>query len=265
MLTGLFRIGLFTLLVLGATPAFAQISVYISAPGAISSGFTNTDVETFESLTTGVKTSNFLSPNFGTVTGVTGTYQGSSSNPYAIGPGTDAWSVGSNYYAVGTQSGSTAAATLQFSSTISYFGFSWNAGDNNNRMAFYRGGNYLGTFASTNIQSLLSGPTVTAINGSVYNTANYRGQPGNTSVNAGENYAFVHFQVAGGVDRIDFWNTGSTGFESDNHTIRVAAPSLVGSSLVFVSTISTPEPTTLALAGLGVLGLVLARHRRPRA
>jgi hypothetical protein len=243
--------------------AHAQVSIYLSAPGAISSGFTNTDVETFDSLTTGIKTTNFLSPNFGVATGVTGTYQGSVSHPYAIGPASDPWSVGSNYFAVGNQSGSTATATLQLSAPVGYFGFSWNAGDNNNRMAFYNNGAVLAIFSSTNIQTLLANPTVTAVNGSVYNTANYKGQPGNTTVNSGENYAFVHFLITGGADRIDFWNTGGSGFESDNHTLRVVAPTVTGSSLVFVTTASAPEPTTLWLLTLGgIIASVLTLYRK---
>ncbi|MBB6052665.1 PEP-CTERM sorting domain-containing protein [Armatimonas rosea] len=243
--------------------ADAQVSIYLSAPGATSSGFSNTDVETFESLTTGIKTSDFLSPNFGTATGVTGTYQGSVAHPYAIGPASDPWSVGSNYFAVGAQSGSTATATLQLSSSVGYFGFSWNAGDNNNRMAFYKQGAVLAIFSSANIQTLLANPTVTAIDGTVYNSSSYRGQPGNTTVNAGENYAFVHFLIAGGADRIDFWNTGGSGFESDNHTLRTTAPTVAGSSLVFVTTTSAPEPSTLGLLALGaVIASVLALYRK---
>jgi PEP-CTERM motif len=249
--------------VLGATSAHAQVSIYLSAPGATSSGFSNTDVENFESLTTGIKTSDFLSPNFGTATGVTGTYQGSVAHPYAIGPASDPWSVGSNYFAVGTQSGSTATATLQLSSSVGYFGFSWNAGDNNNRMAFYNHGAVIAVFSSANIQTLLANPTVTAIDGSVYSSSSYKGQPGNTTINSGENYAFVHFLIAGGADRIDFWNTGGSGFESDNHTLRTIAPSVAGSSLVFVTTASAPEPSTFGLLALGaIIGSVLMLYRK---
>lgn len=251
--------------VLLTASAQGQISIYLSAPGATSSGFSNTDVETFESLTTGIKTSDFLSPNFGTVTGVTGTYQGSVANPYAIRPASDNWSVGSTYFAVGTHSGSTAPATLQLSSAVGYFGFSWNAGDNNNRMAFYKNGAVLAIFTSADIQTLLANPTVTAVDGTVYTSSSYRGQPGNTSVNSGENYAFVHFLITGGTDRIDFWNTGSTGFESDNHTLRTTAPTITGTPLVFVTTASAPEPGTLGLLALGGLVVVVRRRRHNRA
>ena len=252
------------LLVLGSIvpAAQAQISVYISAPGSSTSGFTSTDVETFSSLSTGIKTTNFASPNYSVNTGITGTYQGSATNPFYVGPGTDAWSFGSNYFSVGAQSGSTATVSLQLSSTVKYFGIGWGAGDNNNRISFYKSGALLGTFDSSTIQTLLGNTTVTAVNGTTYNSSDYKGQPGNTSINSAENYAFVHFMVPTGTDKIDFFNTSTgSGFESDNHTIRLNAPTVTGSSLVFVSNIVVPEPGTLALVVLGVASLPLTRRR----
>ena len=194
-------------LMAGISSAQAQVSVYISAPRTSTSGFTSTDVETFESLTTGIKTSAFTSPNYGvTVTGITGAYTGSASKPFYIGPSSDAWSFGSKYFAVGAQSGSTATVTLQLSASVKYFGFGWGAGDNNNRISLYKSGALQGTFSSATIQALLASPTVTAVNGSVYNSSDYLGQPSSPTTNSGENYAFVHFVAPSGIDRLDFFN-----------------------------------------------------------
>ena len=247
----------------GISSAQAQVSVYISAPRTSTSGFTSTDVETFESLSTGIKTSAFASPNYGvTVTGITGTYTGSASKPFYIGPSTDAWSFGSKYFAVGAQSGSAATVTLQLSGSVKYFGFGWGAGDNNNRISLYKSGALQGTFSSATIQALLANPTVTAVNGSVYNSSDYLGQPSSPTTNSGENYAFVHFVAPSGIDRLDFFNTDtSSGFESDNHTIRLLAPTVTGSSLVYVTQVTVPEPGTLALAVLGVTGLMIRRRK----
>lgn len=242
------------------TPSAATASgfdVYLSAPGSQSTIFTDTLTETFSGFTPGIYTSNLTSS--------IGTYQLSSTNKLAVvanniyGTGTG------NYVALGAQSGSSAPVTLQLSGAHSYFGFSWNAGDVNNEISFYNGSTLVGRYSTATITNILKKSTVTALNGSTYNSSDYYGQP-STHLNSSEPYAFINFiDSTGTFDKVVFGNSGTTGtgFESDNHTIRTTAPSAV-SSFVFVGSV-TPEPGSVGLCiGLGLSScLFLKRRRRP--
>jgi hypothetical protein len=246
-----------------ANVAHAQIGIYLNAPRTSNSIFSNTTVETFNSLATGNITSNYTS--------AIGTYQASTASPLNIERGNVAWAFdGTKHMAVGAQSGSTGAVSLLFANQQSYFGFGWAAGDSQNRMDFYRGNTLLGSFSSATIQSILSGPTVTTVNGSTYQSSTYKGQPASPSTNSGENYAFVNFFAQNGFkfDRIDFWNnnTGS-GFESDNHTILSSGTATPSGSLIYVTStvnpvgLSAPEPS-LSLGLLLVLPIALGFTKR---
>ena len=248
---------------LGGSAAQAQIGVYLNAPRTSNSIFSNTKVETFNSLATGNITSDYSS--------VIGTYHATASAPLNIERGNVAWAFdGTKHMAVGVQSGSTGAVSLLFASQQSYFGFGWAAGDSQNRMDFYRGNTLLGSFSTATIQGILGNSTVTAIDGSTYNSSTYRGQPASPSTNSGENYAFVNFFAQNGFkfDRIDFWNnnTGS-GFESDNHTVLTSGSASPSGSLVYVTStvnpvgLSAPEPS-LSLGLLLVLPIALRFTKR---
>lgn len=232
-----------------------EISLYLSAPKTQSTIFTSTTVETFDA-TAGHYTSNFSS--------VIGTYTLSSTNAFNILADNQYGSGTGQYMAFGAQSGTSGPITLTFSAPQSYFGFSWNAGDNNNGIAIYNGATLLRRFSTATIRTMLSGPTVTAIDSTVYNSSQYFGKPPAGTSNSGEPYAFLNFIASGGTfTSIVFDNSGSTGsgFETDNHTIRASSVTPNG-SFVFVST-SAPEPATWVLASLGMI--FLGRRRIQRA
>ena len=226
------------------SPAKAvSISTYLSAPSSQSTIFAGTTTETFESLSPGIRTTDFVS--------VIGTYKLNATNRVSIQADNQYGSGTGNYMALGAQSGSSAPITLLLSSPASYFGFSWNAGDPNNGLSFYNGNTLVAKFSSSSVQNILSKPTVTALGGAVYNSSKYRGKPPTGSQNAGENYAFINFIATGGsFDRLVFDNSGSsgTGFESDNHTVLSLGPR-AHSTFVLVGDISVaPEPGALPLA-----------------
>ncbi len=122
---------------------------------------------------------------------------------------------GSGYYLVQSQSvgAQVVTTTLSLDTPSSYFGLWWSAGDNRNRLQFYNGSSLVADFTTQAVVNAL--PTT------------YRGNPNPAFAgqNAGENYAFLNVYSNDGAtfDRIVFSNVGSSGFESDNHTVRAAA------------------------------------------
>jgi hypothetical protein len=229
--------------------------VYLSAPASQTTIFTDTLTETFSGFTTGVYTNNLVA-NIGTYQlDATSRLAVVANNQYGTGTG--------NYVALGAQSSSSAPVTLQLSGSHSYFGFSWNAGDANNELFFYDGSELVGYYSTANVTGLLKNATVTALNGATYQSSDYYGQPG-THLNSNEPYAFINFIDQGGkFDKIVFGNshTTGTGFESDNHTIRIAAPG-PDTSFVFVGS-AVPEPGNVALLiGIGLSGTAFVKRRK---
>ena len=240
--------------------AHAQgVRVYLGAPRDQTSPFTSITTETFNSLATGNRTTNFAS--------AIGTYTLSSGAPFNIQADNQYGNGTGNYMTFGAQSATSAPITLNLTSTQQYFGFAWCAGDTNNGVTFFKGSTQLFRFSTATLTSLLSGATVTAVNGTTYNTSQYRGKPTTGTQNTGEPYSFVHFVGYGGLDfdRIVFDNSSSvsTGFETDNHTVRATAPTVIPTGFVLASDVPTaiPEPGSLALLALA---LPFFRHRRRR-
>jgi hypothetical protein len=170
------------------------------------------------------------------------------------------------YFAVGAESSSTAPVTLALTSEANYFGFWWSAGDVNNSITFLQNGVALATFTTANVVALLPNTvsgTVTAINGSVYNTKNYYGNPNNLSQDNAEPFAYIDV-IANGIqfNQIQFSNpTTASGFESDNHSVAAGVtdpPSgdVIVENVPLTAAATAPEPETwiLLVAGVGVIG-----------
>ncbi len=246
--------------------AAGSIGVYLSKPQSQTTTYSETVVETFESLSTGQRTTNYAS--------AIGTYNFSSSIPVSVQADNQFGMGTGQYIALGAQSSSSAPFSVTFATAQSYFGFSWSAGDSSNGLTFYNGSTNLGRFSTALITSMLSQSQVSAVDGTTYNSADYKGKPGSvTSIidsnrqNSAEPYAFLNFIGSGGMmfDRVVFDNSGSTssGFESDNHTIRTSAPT-VDQKSVFVGGVGAPEPGAFALAlpFLPLLGVKALRRRK---
>jgi RHS repeat-associated protein len=202
------------------------LNIYLSPPAAQSTTVSGALTETFDALTAKTYTTPYVS-----AAGI-GTYTGSSADPYAIvapneyGGAIDSTSsTPTNYFAVGTESGSENPVTLALKQPVSYFGFWWSAGDAYNRVALYSGSSLYGTFSTADLLSFLNNGsgTITASNGSVYNTSAYFGNPNITSGSndSGEPFAYVSFAITGAtITQIEFYNDStSSGFETDNHSV----------------------------------------------
>lgn len=172
------------------------------------------------------------------------------------------------YSTIGTKYVVTTTLTLAQSSA--YFGFWWSAGDGLNVMEFKKtlpggGETLVARFTTDSLLNALAG------------SPEYKGNPVTSFLNQNntQSYAFVNFFGETGTtwDKIVFSNNGTSGFESDNHTLRVGAwgtvPAEVGQPYpgkVFASVTGNtvtviPEPSAAILPLLGGL-LFLGRRRR---
>jgi hypothetical protein len=269
-----------------SSPAAETLNAYLSAPytqsatdsGATSgAGYSNAVVETFDETGMMVGTFATLTTAAPTATpaGIGGTFTSNS--------GTNSIDANGQYGGGGEGDylGVDGTVTLTFSSPVLYLGLFWCAVDSGNSATFYdQNGNLLGTYNAATFSSLLpnnSSATVTAINGSTYNTLSYFGQPtGNATTdpvkgdrqNNGQQYAYLNFipggTTAGGlpteIGKVVIQETGAT-FESDNYAVLSSAPTALGS---FVPAGVVPEPSTWAtmFGGTVLLGAILRRRAR---
>jgi hypothetical protein len=267
---------LFFALLLCTSPMLAgTVSVYIDQPGSAGencpAAITGCQVNTFNNIPTGaytsLSTSNGLT--FGTYTGSFVIVSGSQGSDTAWGG-----AGGSQYFVFGNESGSYSPVTLTLPGEEDYFGLWWSAGDQENGIAFYNNGQLVSTFTTATLLSILNsgapGTTVTAINGSVYDTSSYFGNPYN-SQDGGEPFAYLMFNTNGiQFNQVVFTNPCCTGFESDNHSIAAGNITIPGTA-VFVQDIPADPPvpeggsnlSMLALCGLGLAGALRFKAGQP--
>ncbi len=243
-----------------------SIVAYVEGPGVQVTSVTSTS---------GVTTENFNWLSGGTYTSpvatAIGTYEGSSTSKFAIVSANQYGGAGGTgkYFAVGAESGSSAPVQLNLYAEANYFGFWWSAGDRNNSITFLQDGTALATFTTATLVALLpktAGATVTAINGTTYSTTGYYGNPNNAQ-DSNEPFAYVDVIATGlQFNQIQFANTISTGFESDNHSV-AAGVTGPGDGDVVVQNVEliTPEPIPFTMMALGLVLIGGSRLRRHRA
>lgn len=267
-LTGISRLVL--LAVLGSVlPCSAiSISVYVAAPGVVSSPVTggtavNEDFSSSPNWSQGTYTSN-RTRNIGTfVLTPQSALQIVNSNQYG-GAGN-----AGRYGAIGAQSGTSGAITLNLTSPTTFFGMWWSAIDPYNGVSLYDNNNFLMRIGGADLISLFrASSTLTAQNNTVYQTSSYLGKPGtNTRPNMGEYYAYVMFRASGlTFNRLVFDNSGttSTGFEFDNFQVRSGVITIPGTTVLLTQyqISAVPEPSVWIPAGLGLIAAAWWRRRR---
>lgn len=148
---------------------------------------------------------------------------------YSVGGGTAAPAGDSTwYYTVAyPQSNGTGTFTADAGQSYNYFGLYWGSIDDYNTLNFYSAGALIAS---------VSGLDVIAAGTSL-----------GDQMSPGSN-RYVNFLFDTTFDRVDF-STTNFAFESDNHAF---------------ANVSVPEPATLGLFGLGLLGAGLARRRKAR-
>lgn len=244
---------------LSASAALGQISVYVSPndiQSAEASGIQGVNqeqifTETFNNYPMresdqGAPLNTWVNGYVSPTTGIT--Y--SSSNGDNVQPNDQYGGYNEGYYLGVNPTNST---VLTLADTAKYFGFYFTAGDVYNSIDIYSGDSLLLSFSTASLIQMLpntEGSTITAINGSKYNTIDYYGQPV-SGLNSYEPYAYLHFVAEGNLtfDKIVLNQGANAIFESDNHSILTGTP-IIPDSLVKV-------PTTVPEGGPGLLALSL--------
>lgn len=225
--------GLFALITI---PVKAELIItYAEDPGLNQSSLSGTQVFDFNSMSIGYQ-KNVSWEGVGTFD------QLYINKADAYGGAADATNPKGSLYSVQGAGTPVTGSTLQLDIASSYFGMWWSAGDPRNVLSFYSGETLVGTFTTSSLLNLLP--------------STYDGNPINRKINSGEPYAFINFYGDEKTtwDRIVLTNDGSSGFESDNYTTRVAAwdpatdGALGGVPVAIVSGTTTTAVTEESLA-----------------
>ena len=247
----------------------ASLCVYLSPPGQQETFVTNATTETFNSLPVGNQSAPFVSP--------IGTYQFTPSSQFVVNNADQfGGAFNTRYVVLGDLANPTAPVTLNLNGNAQYFGFWWSAGDVNNGLTFYENNTLLARVSTADVVSLLGGTSLTAIDGSTYNTASYYGNPNDDPRgprDSGQPFAYVNILARGTVfNKIVFDNSDSneTGFETDNHSIFAGSVTVPGGSVRVEKVPSpalaaSPEPASLTLGALSMAALALLLRRQKRS
>lgn len=224
-----------------SSAATADISLYLSAPFVQGSHVTGPGIltESFNDLT------NCVGPtNVGTVTVVRGPqpcrissdiiYGGATVGPQVFLPSTGG--TASKYYTNVYD-----VVTFSLPSPVKYVGVWWSAGNKENEISFYSGGDLLARVSAEQITTLLSGGgNVTSVSGT-HPKADYFGNPRNRSAAPAEAFGYLNLFLSGGISADRIVVEGG-GFEFDNLVTAQASWSPTD-SMVFVSSSSGVAPS----------------------
>lgn len=248
---------------LNSASAAGVLLTYAESPGIQNTTLSGASVMTFDSSFAGGSTAQ--SP---LVWSGVGSYDSASviaANKYGGAGGT-------GYYLVQSQSvgAQVVTTTLSLNTPSSYFGLWWSAGDTKNQLSFYNGDSLVASFTTQTLINVLP--------------SSYSGNPNAAFLgqNSGEKYAFINIYSDNGTvfDKVVFSNVGTSGFESDNHTVRIAgwgqlpgesgaAPGVAvahidGTTISAPPVVAVPETSTWVM-GIMALGAVclIVRRRSP--
>jgi hypothetical protein len=138
---------------------------------------------------------------------------------------------------------------ITFTAAARYVGFWWSAGNAGNTVQLYSGGALAAEFNSSYLSSYLNNGsgTVTALDGTIYNTSAYYGNPNQSSPggHSGEPFGYINLFARNGsgfFDRVVFKNVG---FEFDNITASSSAEDPRGSSFG-IGSVNSASPTSFS-------------------
>jgi hypothetical protein len=198
-----FIIAALSLSLISSAPA-AVVITFAEKPGEVNTPLVGTDVFTFDNVKTGMQTDVSWK-------GVGSFDQLFIKKADIYGGAPSEFSPKGSLYSVQGVGTKVLSSTLTLDEASSYFGLWWSAGDAQNVLQFYNRDALVAEFTTASLLAPLP--------------KDYYGNPINTSWNRGEPYAFINFYGDADTswDRIVLRNNGSSGFESDNYTTRVAA------------------------------------------